>query len=138
MRWSDIPWQPPASTLRWFAAICLVWFLGLAYFFWVYRENEPIAILFLLIALTIGTAGLIHPPAIRFVFVASIVVTFPIGWLISRIMLGFVFYCLFTPLGLFFRLTGRDALGRRLNKDSASYWSAKPETNDLRGYFHQS
>jgi hypothetical protein len=138
VRWSDIPWQPPVSTLRWFAAICLVWFLGLSYFFWVYRENEPVAIFFLLVALLIGLAGLIHPPAIRFVFVSSIVVTFPIGWLISRIMLGFVFYCLFTPLGLFFRLTGRDALGRRLNKDSASYWSAKSEPNDLRGYFHQS
>jgi hypothetical protein len=138
LQWSEIPWRPPTSTLRWFAAIWLIWFGSLGYAFWAYRENEATAITLLLVALLVGPAGLIHPPAIRFVFVTSMVVTFPVGWFISRVLLGLVFYCLFTPLGLFFRLIGRDALGRRLIRGSDSYWSAKPEPDDIRGYFHQS
>lgn len=138
MRWSEIPWQPPASTLRWFAAIWLIWFVGLSYVSWAYRENVTAAIILIAIALTIGSIGLIHPPAIRIVFVTSIVVTFPIGWVISRLLLCLVFYCLFTPLGLFFRLIGRDVLGKRLIPESSSYWSAKSESKDLRSYFRQS
>jgi hypothetical protein len=138
VRWSEIPWQPPASTLRWFAAIWLIWFVGLGYVSWVYRENITAAIILIAIALTIGSAGLIRPSAIRIVFVTSIVVTFPIGWVISRLLLSLVFYCLFTPLGLFFRLIGRDVLGKRLMFESRSYWSEKKDSNDLRSYFHQS
>ena len=65
------------------------------------------------------------------------VVTFPIGWVLSHLLLGAVFYCLFTPLGLIFRLIGRDALGLRRSV-AVSYWRPKPAANDLRGYFRQS
>ncbi|HEV3437199.1 MAG TPA: SxtJ family membrane protein [Gemmata sp.] len=138
MLWSEIPWRPALSTLRWFAAIWLVWFVGLGCAAWFLRENRSAAIVFMLVALLFGPLGLIRPSAIRIVFVGSLVLTFPLGWLISRLLLGLVFYCLFTPLGLFFRLIGRDALGRRLQAGSSSYWSPKPQPGGVRGYFHQS
>lgn len=138
MLWSDIPWRPPHSTLRWFAAIWLACFVGLGCMEWFLHANGTGAIALVFVALLIGPLGLIYPAAIRGVFVSSLVITFPLGWLISRLLLGIVFYCLFTPLGLFFRLVGRDPLGRHLQPGAASYWSPKPQPEGIRSYFHQS
>ena len=48
------------------------------------------------------------------------------GWLLSMIVspivLGVIYLVLFVPVGLFFRLTGRDVLHRRFDKSLASYW----------------
>jgi hypothetical protein len=137
MRWSDIPRNPPTSTLRGFAGIWLVWFIGLGAAAWLVREDRTAALILGLIALAVGPIGLVSPRLIRPVFVGAMVVTFPIGWVVSHLLLGAVFYCLFAPLGLLFRLIGRDALGlRRTTVDS--YWRPKPAAKDLRSYFRQS
>lgn len=48
------------------------------------------------------------------------------GYLLNRIVsplvMGIVFFGVFAPVGLWFRLTGRDALRRKLEPHSASYW----------------
>ena len=137
MRWSDLPRDPPRSTLRWFAAIWLVWFTALGCAAWL-RGNDPAAVALVAVALLIGPLGLVRPAAVRPVFVGALVLTFPVGWVVSRVLLGAVFYCVFTPLGLFFRLIGRDALGRRFRPDLASYWSPKATPDDIRSYFRLS
>ena len=38
------------------------------------------------------------------------VLAFPIGWTVSQVILAVMFYGLFTPIGLVFRLIGRDPL----------------------------
>ena len=40
------------------------------------------------------------------------VLAFPIGWTVSQVILLLMFYGLFTPIGLVFRLIGRDPLQR--------------------------
>lgn len=138
MRWGDIPWRPPISTLRWFAAIWLSWFFAIGCWVWLYRGNRNEALVLFLVALPIGLIGLIRPAAIRVVYVAATIATFPLGWLVSRLLLGLVFYCLFAPLAIIFRLSGRDALGLQFQSGLRSYWAEKPESNDLRSYFRQS
>jgi hypothetical protein len=138
MQWSDIPWRPPATTLRWFAGLWILWFLGLAGTLWFLRDNRVAAIISFAIGIVVGIAGLFSPRMIRIVFVGSMVLSFPLGWLVSRLLLGVIFYCLFSPIALFFKLIGRDALARRFQPKLGSYWSAKPEPTNIRQYFHQS
>ncbi len=137
MRWSDLPRDPPVSTLRWFAAIWLVWFAALAGAAGA-RGDERAAFVLAVVAVLVGPLGLVRPTAVRGVFVGALVLTFPIGFVVSHVLLGAVFYCVFTPLGLFFRLIGRDALGRRLRPEWESYWAPKATPEDLRSYFHLS
>ena len=47
-----------------------------------------------------------------------------LGTVIGPIVLGFIFYGLFTPIAIFMRLIGRDELNLR-NKSLRSYWKAK-------------
>jgi Saxitoxin biosynthesis operon protein SxtJ len=43
------------------------------------------------------------------------------GWINTRIILGFVFYLIVTPTGLIRRWLGKDAMGRQLRPDLDSY-----------------
>jgi hypothetical protein len=48
-----------------------------------------------------------------------------------------MFYGLFTPIGLLFRLIGRDPLHRTRRAELETYWSPKPSADDPRRYFKQ-
>jgi len=45
-----------------------------------------------------------------------------LGWINTRILLGLIFYLIFTPVGLVMRLSGRDPLTQRIDRAADSYW----------------
>ena len=47
------------------------------------------------------------------------------GRLVSPIVLGFIFFAVFTPVGLAMRAFGRDGMCRRFEPDRHSYWIAR-------------
>jgi hypothetical protein len=44
-----------------------------------------------------------------------------LGWINTRIILGGIFYLLFTPLGLCMRLRGKDPMRRTFSPEAESY-----------------
>jgi hypothetical protein len=44
-----------------------------------------------------------------------------LGWINTRLILGALFYLLFTPLGLYMRLRGQDPMRRTLTPEAESY-----------------
>jgi Saxitoxin biosynthesis operon protein SxtJ len=137
MRWTDIQFDPPRATLRQFGGLWLAFFGGLALWEAFGRGRPGWAAILGLLAVTIGPMGLTRPEWIRFIYVGWMVVAFPIGWTISQIMLALMFFGLFTPIGLVFRLIGRDPLDRRRRPGSNSYWAPKLASADVRRYFKQ-
>ena len=137
MRWSDINRNPTPVTLRQFAGIWLVFFLGLAA--WQYfLVGRPLAgVVLAVLALTVGPVGLVRPAWVRGIYVGSMVLTFPIGWTVSQVMLLLLFFGLFTPLALLFRIKGRDVL-LRANPPRDSLWLVKTPPADIHSYFRQS
>ena len=77
------------------------------------------------------------PPLRKWIFTAWIATVFPIGWLLSHVLLGLVFYLVVLPIGLLLRLSGYDALSRRLDPDATSYWIRRERSTDARKYFRQ-
>jgi hypothetical protein len=138
MRWSDIPFTPSTRTLRQFAGLWIVFFAGFAAWQWFRHERLIPALVFLGLALTIGPLGLWKPGAIRPIFVGWMCLAFPIGWVVSHVTLACVFYGIFAPIGLLFRLIGRDALCLRRQPDRETYWTPKPAPGGVRSYFRQS
>src|SRR5258708_39474019 len=108
MQWSDIRFRPPASTLRQFAGLWLICFGGLAAWERFVRGHAALSTAFAIMALTVGPLGLIWPQLVRPIFVTWMILAFPIGWTISQLILALMFYGLFTPISLVFRLIGRD------------------------------
>ncbi len=137
MKWSDIPFSPPRRTLRQFAALWLLFFGTLAGTAFL-RDGATARVWVLAgLALGVGTAGLCRPGLVRPVFVGSMVLTFPIGWVVSKVVLAGLYYGVFTPLGLVFRLSGRDVLGLRFEPARVSYWEDRPGAVEARRYFRQ-
>lgn len=138
MQWSDLPRNPPARTLRQFAVGLLVFLVALACWQEFTHHNRFAAFMLAAVGLLAGSAGLVYPRLLRPVFVGWMVLAFPIGWAVSQATLAVLFYGLFTPIGLVFRLFGRDVLVRRRRADYDSYWQVKPAAQDARTYFRQS
>src|SRR5438270_6065136 len=132
MQWSDIHFAPPVKTLRQFALLWLLFFGSLACWQGLVQENGPWALGFAIAALTLGLLGLVWPQAVRPVFVGWMVLAFPVGWCVSRVILACLFFGVFTPVALLFKLLGRDALRLRPAPATASYWTAKPQTTAVR------
>jgi hypothetical protein len=137
MQWSDIQFKPPRKTLRQFAVLWIAFFGGFALWQYFMRGNPALAAVFAVLALVIGPLGLVRPHWMQPVYVSWMVLAFPIGWTISHLILAVMFYALFAPIGLFFRLIGRDRLHRALRPETETYWVPKPTPTNLRRYFQQ-
>jgi hypothetical protein len=134
MHWTDIPLSPSNRTLRQFAGLWLLFFGILAGWQGVAHGFQRPAVFLLCAALLPGIAGLLRPRLLRFIFVGWMVLVFPAGWLTSTLLLAALYYGLFAPLGLLFRLLGRDSLHLRPNPRGTTYWVPLPVSDDPRRY----
>src|SRR5262245_26372916 len=137
MTWSDLPTNPAPKVLRQFSAVWLVFFLAIGARQYFARGNHQIGAALGALAVVIGGLGLLKPAAVRWIFVSWMVLAFPIGWVISQVMLALMFYGLITPIALLFRLRGRDLLSRKPAPERSSFWTVKPTPQDVRSYFRQ-
>jgi fucose 4-O-acetylase-like acetyltransferase len=137
MNWADINLNPSRRILRQFAGVWLLVLGAIAVNQWLLRGNPRIGIALLAIAVVIGTIGLLRPQSIRPVFLACTVVTFPIGWVVSQLMLLTLFAIVITPVALLFKISGRDRLWRKHTPERTSYWKAKAPVRDVRRYLRQ-
>ena len=137
MQWSDIPTSPSPRMLRQFAALSFVFFGGLG--LWKYFVDGQVVAGTVLgtIAVVLGALGILAPPALKPVFVAWMVAVFPIGWVVSRVVLLLLFFGIVTPVGVVLRLTGRDVLHLRRQRGSTSYWMPKPQPTEVSRYYRQ-
>lgn len=76
--------------------------------------------------LGIGTAliifGAILPTALKPIQKVWMAFAVIMGWIMTRIILSILFYLIFTPMALFFKLTGKDLLNEKIDKNANSYW----------------
>src|SRR5262245_23675072 len=78
------------------------------------------------------------PDGLRPVFLTASVVTIPIGIVISEAVLLLIYFVVFTPVALIFKLIGRDVLHRRFQPAAATYWVPRTQPADALQYFRQS
>lgn len=123
--------------VRQFAALGAVMLLLLAARDFATRGATPMASSFVLAAALVLIAALLRPGTIRPVYTAATMVTTPIRIVVSAVLLRLMYYGIFTPLAVIFRMIGRDALARRrVNTDT--YWTSKTMPTDMKSYFRQS
>lgn len=137
MKWSDIPFNPSRKVLRQFAALWLVCLLALGASQYFVKGRPQWGLTLAAAAVIFGLPGLIRPALLRWIFLAWMVVAFPIGWLISWLMLSALYFLVLTPVAVLFRLRGRDLLGRKPAPERNSFWEPKQTPLDLRSYFRQ-
>jgi hypothetical protein len=137
MQWSEATRRPTERQLRQFAflggAICT----SLALWHGWTGGLSTAALAYACLAVFLATVGAFRPGWLRPIFIAWMVVVFPLAWLVSHAVLGLVYFGLITPLGLLLRLSGRDALDLRPPSAQDSYWKEKPAAKDPSQYLRQ-
>ena len=137
MQWSDLPRDPSIRTLRQFAGLWILFFGGMAIWQYAVRARPELAMWLGILALTVGPVGLLFPRVLKPVFVTWLVLAFPIGWAVSRVVLMFLFWIVMTPVALAWRIFGRDALKLRRDPTATTYWTPKERPSGVGSYFRQ-
>ncbi len=130
----EIHRTPSQRELRWFGLILAAGLavLGIISFRWLASATYvlwAVAILLLLIYYR-------FPSARRPVFLAWIYAAYPIGWVVSHLVMMAVYYGCVTPIGLVLRLVGYDPLQLR-RPQRTSHWHQRPAPPPVPRYFRQ-
>ena len=141
----EINWYPPAKTLREFgiAAGCLLPLLGWLFlgrgnpFHWP-AVSQNIESCLIGIGLLAAGFGLVSPQLLRWPFVVLCLLAFPIGLVVGFLLLAGVYFLVFTPVALVFRLQKRDALALEIEPEKDTYWQPRKIRTDAASYFRQS
>lgn len=92
----------------------------------------------LAIGLVAGLLSLWRPTALRIVFTTAMICAFPIGFVVSQVLLAAMFYLVFFPIGLCLKIAGRDPLAlKQPASDSKTFWEPKSTPTDLKRYLRQ-
>ncbi len=134
----EINWNPNRKELRNFAIVALIASAVISALLYVLKG---LAVQWVLIICAMGfvafLSSFICVKITRIIYLSLILVTFPIGYAVSFVLLAAFYFLLLTPLGLLFRLFGRDPLGRKFDPGTDSYWVTHCPPESLDRYFHQ-
>ena len=75
----------------------------------------------LAVAALLAISGALIPRALQVPYRLWMAAGAMLGWINSRVILGLVYFAVFTPIAALRRWQGTDPLGLRANADSASY-----------------
>lgn len=136
MAMMEINWNPSRKELRQFGFLCLAFFGGLAAFNY-HRGGLTLGVELLATAAVVGgVLGAVAPQLLKWIFVGWIVAVFPIGWTVSHLLLGAIFFLVLTPIGLLLKVMGHDPMNRSFDRAAKTYWTAHEQAPVAR-YFRQ-
>jgi hypothetical protein len=146
MKLVEINWKPSDRQLRQFGWMALA---GLPLAGWLFTGKPwPVSTATTLQATVIAllaVAGAIcaalaaaRPTLLRTPFLGAMLLALPIGMVVSELILVAIYFLVFAPMALAFKLMGRDALDRQLDRAATTYWRPKAQPNGVESYFRQS
>jgi len=134
----EIDWNPKSKQLQNFGKIALAASVIISLLLYLLKG---VAIQWLLIICAFGfmvfIISMISLKLTKIIYLGMILLTMPIGWVVSFILMAAVYFLMLAPLGLIFRLIGRDPLCRRFDPTAESYWMSRRPPKGLEQYFHQ-
>ena len=80
--------------------------------------TATLALVFLLVAFLV-------PDLLKYFYIFWMKLAYSLSWVNTRILLGIIFYLVFTPVGLFRRLFKVDLLETKFKPHLGSYWKSK-------------
>lgn len=81
-------------------------------------STSIVSIVFFSLAITL-------PNLLKPIFILWMKLAFVLAWINTRLILFFLFYVVFMPIGIGMRLFGVDLLERRIEKNKDTYWIKK-------------
>ncbi len=86
---------------------------------------------------TLSAIYAVWPASRRTIYVGWMTAVYPIGWTVSHLLLGIVYFVVITPIGLTMRVLGRDPMARRFDRSASSYWVPRDPAGRVNRYLRQ-
>lgn len=129
--------NPSPRNLAWFGVIIAIFFgvIGTITYYstghltvpsWLWSAGFLLAIVYYSV-----------PPWRKAMYIGWMYLSFPIGWVISHLVLLMTYYLVVTPIGLLLRLAGKDLLDEELRPSAETYFIPRTPVTDKRQYFRQ-
>ena len=130
--------DPSLRDLRQFGFIWMGFVAVFGAVAWFKFENPSLARGLWIAAVVVPVVGWAAPSVMRLVFVGMSYLAWPIGFVVSHVVLALVYYVVLTPIGLLMRIFGYDPIKRRNDSEGPSYWVKRAATPfDAKRYFRQ-
>lgn len=97
---------------------------------WRHGAPGPAAWTLAAVGTPLVVVGLARPTLLHPVYVAWMSLALVLGFVMTRVVLTLVFFLVVTPIGLVFRVLGKDLLHRRPDDALPTYWQAKTYDDD--------
>jgi hypothetical protein len=135
MKFIEVNLQPNKRQLRQFGVLFLIFLPLLG---WMWGAGLDVTVILGASGLFIATLGLLAPVVLKPVFIGMQIIAIPIGIVVSEVAMLLIFFGVFLPFGLVFRMAKRDVLKKSFDNSKASYWEVKSQPVDVRMYYRQS
>lgn len=133
----DLNLNPSKRELKIFSLAACVFLAIVAGLVWRKSGSTTAAAVLVGLGVVIAALGLTVPRTLRPVFIALMVINYPIGWVVTHIVMAVIFYLVVTPLAVIMKLAGRDPMERRFDPSAKTYWKERPTETDPSRYFRQ-
>ena len=130
----EINWSPTSRQLRQFGALCI---FALPLIGWLWGGSPSCLAVLLGVGSMIAAMAWRKPQLIRPLFVGLMVIAAPIGMVMGELSMLSIYFCIFLPIGLVFRMLRRDPLQRKIDRTTDSYWQLKTEPKDVASYYRR-
>jgi len=135
MKLVNVNFHPEPRQLRQFGLVALV---AMPLLCWLWSGGSQAATAVgAALGVGCGALGLVFPRGLKPVFILLSLVAYPIGFVVSELLILIVFVGLFVPVGLVFRLLRRDVLKLGFDPQAETYWQPKRQPTDVTSYLRQ-
>ena len=133
-----INWNPDDRELRSFGRIAAVASILIAILLYAIKGLAmKWCVMIVGFGFLIFLCSLVSIKVTRWIYLGLTLITCPIGMTVSFVLLAAFYYLLLTPVGLVFRLLGRDPLTRKFDPSTESYWIRRKPVSNIKRYFNQ-
>ncbi len=91
---------------------------------WKGREHY---VSFIAISILLILTGLLLPTALKPIQKIWMAIALVIGFIMTRVILFFLFYFILTPIAILARLSGKESLSLKLDKKAQTYWISRKQ-----------
>jgi hypothetical protein len=130
----EINWSPSLRQLRQFGSLCLI---AVPLIGWLWGASPAVIGMLVGVGGAMATVAWIRPRWLRPVFVGLMIAAAPIGMILGELSMLLIYFGVFLPTGIVFRLLRRDALQLRMKRNQETYWQSKTDPRELASYYRR-
>lgn len=133
----EINRNPSRRDLAWFGAILLLFFVFIGAVIGRATHSEFVRNTLWGLGGVLALVYYIVPPVRRSMFIGWMYAAYPIGYVVSHVLLGLIYFGVVTPIGWVMRVVGYDPMYRRFDRAARTYWVRREPVMDVTRYFRQ-